>query len=315
MINWRVFDKKQTVLAMQLVDDEMRYVLCQGEKVLKAGALKLSAHAVSAGRVVSPDALQSALNPILNGFKGCVAVMLPSDFVHTHLLSLPKGLDAEERDYQMMRHITQTLGLQMADVYYDWVALGEAQDPKEEHLLMTVARQSDVSVYGHVFNGNWQVRWVCPECFVWSHAFSEQQAKVLVVRVERNQLSVWHVDGSGQAHYLQRQFSAQMMTQAGFVYQAVLDDGQSDVLLPTGFVVEEIVQTVTQWLGGEQMRDIRALFGLGSGVDWNLAKFALQQKLGVPVKGVLTERIDSLSDRADVHKLGGLWHLATQVQG
>lgn len=314
MFNWRIFDKKQMVLAIQLVHGEARYLLCQGERVVRAGVLELPSKTMTAGRLQSPEQLQAAIQPVLKGMNGRVAVLLPSDFVHAHVLSLPKGLELEELNYQVTRHITQTLGLPITEVFFDWVPLESSQNSPEQQLLMAVARQSDVLVYGQVFGEQWPVKWVCPECFVWANAFSSMKTKSLVVRVEYGQLSIWHVDGSGQAHYLSRLFNTQMMAQAGFVYQPVTEKGESTVRLPLRFVVDEIVQAVTQWLSAESMRDISVIYGLGRGVDWSLAQTALQQKLGIPVRGVLPESIEGLSSQEDVDGFGGLWHLATQVR-
>ena len=312
LFNWRIFDKKRTVLAVQLVDSDVRYVFCQGARVLCSGTVSSPANVVSGGRLLAPDALAAMLAPCLEGYKGQVAVMLSSDSVHAHTLTLPIGLNQEELNYQVTRHITQTLGLSISDVYYDWVRLGVKKSSSEQNVLLSVARQSDVAPYAHVFGEGWGVRWVVPEGFLWANAFAGGLSSYVVSRVEYDQLSVWFVDGSGHAHYFSRQFDATMMSQAGFVYQTDASGGA--VRLPLRFVVDEVSSAIMRWLGDDGLRHISAIYGLGGGVDWSLARSQLQQKLGLPVRSVIEDKVMGLETQEEVDLYGGLWHLVQQVQ-
>ena len=314
MFNWRIFDKKRTILAVQLIDSELRYVFCQGARVFHSGSITLSADVAVGGRLLSAEGLASLVRPHLNGYAGQVAVMLPSDVVHAHMLTLPNGLNQEELDYQATRHITQTLGLSMSDVYYDWSRLGFKKNASEQNILLAVARQSDVAPYAQAFGESWRVRWVTPECFVWANAFPENKLPHVVLRVEYGQLSMWHVDGTGQSHYFSRQFDANMMAQAGFVYQTDGHGGAAAVRLPLRFVIDEASSGIMRWVGADGLRHLGVVYGLGGGVDWSLARSQLQQKLGLPVRVVTENKVVGFDKDDDVDCVGGLWHLAQQLQ-
>ena len=314
MFNWRIFDKKRIILAVQLIDSDLRYVFCQGARVFHSGSMTLPADVAAGGRLLSAESLAVLLMPCLKGYTGQVAVMLSSDVVHAHMLTLPNGLNPEELDYQVTRHITQTLGLSMSDVYYDWSRLGFKKSAAEQNILLAVARQSDIAPYAQVFGENWRIRWVSPESFVWANAFPENKSPYVVLRVEYAQLSVWHVDGTGQAHYFSRQFDANMMAQAGFVYQTDVNGGAAAVRLPLRFVIEEVSSAMMRWLGGDGLRHVGAVYGLGGGVDWALARAQLQQRLGLPVRAVIETKVLGFEKDDDVDCFGGLWHLAQQVQ-
>lgn len=314
LLNRSFFKYKRTVLAIQLMAQEVRYLIRQGDIVLASGVLPLPAGVVEDARLVSADGLKVVLAPVLKGFKGHVAVMLSSGWVHLHELDVPTGLDAEELDYQVVRHITQSLQLPITDVYYDWDVQAVRFDGVLQTVLMVVARQSDVAPYNLAFNENWKMSWACAEPLVWANAFGHSEfvgRAYAVCQVEQESLMVWHVDELRNVLYYKKTFDSQLVAQAGFVYRSA-DDGGAHVQLPTRFVVDEVLAALNQWIGTEGLHSLSAIYGVGRGLDWMVAKNVLQERLGLPVRTAGLENVSGIAPE-DCAVVSGLWFLAEQV--
>ncbi len=304
------------VLAIQLVDQEVRYVVREGAHILIQGSCAVP-HAIVNGRIEAPELLAQALLPKLPKFKGKVAVALPARWLHVHEMSLPVGLDNEERAYQIERYIIHHLGLALADVFYDWTLVDNAENPRVSLIQLAIARQTEVSPYYHVFAGSdWQMSWVCSEAQVWSLGYQNQlnMEPIAICQVESQGLSLWYVEKDGRVQSYYKQFDSHQISQAGFVYQAALNT-ESMLQLPVRFVAEELVNLLPVWLG-DKFQNLTMLYVTGKAVDWETGKSVFQSRLGVP--------LHSAEDQVTLDRMGGgdlrcnqglaiLWYLSKLV--
>ncbi len=310
-------------LALTLVNQEVRYVVRQGARMLTQGACS-APQAFKDGRLAQPDVLARALLPLLPrriARSGRVAVLLPTQWLQLHEVGLPMGLDAEELSYQMSRYVTQTLGLNQAEVFYDWAVQNVGSDKRMMTVLLAVARQTDVAAIHRVFvDSDWQLKWVCPEPQVWGLAYQAgavTERPVAVCRVESEGLAFWLIESDGRVRSFYHVLTEQEAARVGFVYHSG-DDASlaSGVRFPSRFVGDLLEQYVSTWLGQSVWRDLNGVYVTGKAVNWSEAIALLQSRFGLPFR--LAEAHVSTGymmspDTVPESGLAGLWLLAGQV--
>lgn len=318
-IRWRWFHWlrfKRPVLALQLFDQEVRFVVRQGQKVLHQGSCGMSG-AVVEGGVADAEAFAQMLFAHVPAMKGEVAVLLSARRLHVHEISLPLGLDKDELDYQVARHITQHLGLSIGDVYFDWDVLSVAQDKRAMTVQIAVAHQADVAPFYKVFaESGWRMRWVCAEAQVLSRMYpvGRQSAPVVVCRVEMSDVRLWLMLPEGEVRSFYKRFDEIEIARAGFVYHAAPDLG-GEMYIPTRFIADELAQLLPVWMA-DVMNRVTAVYVTGKGVDWEGGIPMIRARVGLPIYTM--ER----QVRSDVLGSGGLecgagmailWHFSMQV--
>ena len=304
----RWFKKTPPLLVLQLAGDALRFMVREGERVVQSGEIRV---ANLNARMFDVAAAHFELFAQLDERAMDVAVLLPAASVHTHYLSVPTGLDAEELDYQVTRHITQGLGLSVADVYYDWSSFSELNG-QSQTILLVVARQSEVAQYAQLcVESSWRMRWVCAEPLIWMQAFklARTSNKYAVCQVEHSGTQLYWFDEAGHVKVLSKFFDRDQMSSTGFEY--VSDEGQSGQMqLPLRFVVNEIDNCLTQALGAVDKNRLDTLYVLGAGANWNNALTQLQSRFGLAVRTVRVPEQLGEDERAT---LGGMWHLSEQI--
>ena len=311
------------VLALTLVNQEVRYVVRQGTRVLAQGYCA-APEAFKEGRLVAPERLARALLPLLpsrKGGVGQVAVLLPTQCLQLHEVSLPVGLDAEELSYQMGRYITHTLALTQEEVFYDWAIQETGAEKRVMTVLLAVARQSEVAPFHQMFvDSDWRLKWVCPEPQVWSLAYQSRamvDRPVAVCRIEFDGVAFWLIESDGRVRSFYHVVTEQEFSRVGFVYQSgSASSPDAWVRFPTRFVGDMLEQYLSTWLGQQAWRDLNVVYVTGKGVNWSEAIGSLQARFGLPFR--LAEEALTAGQMASpsVQPLSGLaalWLLAGQV--
>ena len=326
--SWRRWlGRAAPILTIQVFHREVAYLVRSGARVYSAGVVALPDGAVRNGRLLEPELLMNALSAHIDDAMTLdVAVVLPSGLTHLQYLTLPVGLDAEEMDYQATRHISQTLGLSLGEVFYDLSPHKHLLQDRNETVLL-VARQTEVAQYGAAFmQSNWHLRWVCAESLIWATASFDvvdakslyknhgntQTPSTLVCQCDYDGLQMWWTDVNGHAHHQVKLFDATSLSQAGFVYRSDDTHTNQSLQLPTRFGVDEIETAAKQWLG-ESLSHMVMLQGTGTGLDWSQARAQLQSRLGMPVRSLRLP--DEAGVRSDaLARLGCVWQLSEQVR-
>ena len=280
------------VLTLTLVGREVRYVVRQRSRVLVQGCCT-APQAFREGQLVTPEALVRVLLPLLPRLKGQVgkvAVLLPTSWLQLHEVSLPAGLDAEELKYQMNRYVTYTLGLNSAEVFFDWAIQNADADKRMMTVLLAVARQADVALFHRMFvDSGWHLQWVCPEPQVWAEAYQAHAAverPVAVCQIEPHALSFCLIEADGRVQSFWHAFDERESAGVGFVYQSGGEDEAPDgwVRFPSRFVGDLLAQYLPSWLGTTKVHDLNKVYATGKGVDWAEAIPLLQSRFGVPFR-------------------------------
>lgn len=306
------------VLAIQLVGQEARYLVRHGSRIATQGCI-FAPTAIREGNLVVVDELAQRLLPKLPKSVGHVALMLSARQLHLHEMQLPKGLDREELSYQVSRHITDTLGLSLSDVFYDWTVQPELTDKHSITVLLAIARQTDIAPFYHVFAGSeWEMKWVCAEAQIWASAYRQRLTgggAIAVCQVEVNEMSFVLIEENGHIHSYYKRFDEQQLTQAGFIFHSTR--GQDSLLqLPPRFVADEIANALPMWLGNGSIHEIAMIYGVGRGLDWNEGLPAIQSRLGVPLRPIDNRSPSGLPlTGVDISpELMALYHLSKQVR-
>lgn len=325
-----VWDKVQTwlgmrppVLALTLVNQEVRYLVRQGRRILAQGCCAVP-QAFADGRLVAPEVVARALLPLLPSRKsgrGQVAVLLPMQWLQLHEVSLPVGLDAEELSYQMSRYITHTLGVNAEEVFYDWMVQNAGSDKRMMTVLLAVARQSNVALFHQMFvDSAWRLQWVCPEPQVWGLAYQSRalvDRPAAVCRIELDGIAFWLIESDGRVRSFYHAFSEQEFARVGFVYQSARSDAQeASVRLPARFVGDLLEQHISAWLGQQAWHDLNVVYVTGKGVNWPESLTALQSRFGLPFRVAENMPMLEQGSSESVQPLCGLaalWLLAEQV--
>ena len=252
---------------------------------------------------------------------GLVAVLLPTQWLQLHEVSLPMGLDAEELSYQMSRYVTQTLGLSQSEVFYDWAVQSVGSEKRLMTVLLAVAPQADVASIHRVFvDSDWQLKWVCPEPQVWGLAYQARAIEnrpVAVCRIESEGLAFWLVEADGRVRSFYHVLTEQESARVGFVYhsgdEASLESG---VRFPSRFVGDLLEQYVATWLGQPVWRNLNSVYVTGKAVNWPEAIALLQSRFGLPFRlaedNVSAGHMSSLAVKP-ANGLAAVWLLAGQV--
>ena len=279
------------ILALTLVNQELRYVVRQGERMLSQGVCSVP-QAFYQGRLVAPQVLAHALLPLLPQVKaggGRVAVLLPSQWLQLHEVGLLMGLDDEELAYQMNRYVTHTLGLNPTEVFFDWAVQSESAEKRVIKVLLAVARQADVAVFNQLFvDSTWRLQWVCPEPQVLGRAYCTHaldERPVAVCRVEPDGVAFFLIEVDGRVRSFYHALTDQESAHVGFVYHSG-DDApiESGVRFPSRFVGDLLEQHVSSWLGQHVWRDLNGVYVTGKAVNWAEAISLLQARFGVPFR-------------------------------
>ena len=312
------------ILALTLVNQEVRYVVRQGARMLTQGTCSVP-QAFKDGRLAEPEALARVLLPLLPrriARSGLVALLLPTQWLQLHEVSLPIGLDAEELSYQMSRYITQTLGLSQNEVFYDWAVQSVGSEKRLMTVLLAVAPQADVASIHRVFvDSDWRLKWVCPESQVWGLAYQARAAEdrpVAVCRIESEGLAFWLIESDGRVRSFYHVLTEQESARIGFVYHSGDEtSSESGVRFPSRFVGDLLEQYVTTWLGQHVWRDLNSVYVTGRAVNWAEAIVSLQSRFGLPFR--LAEDNVAASGHtaplavAPANGLAAVWLLAGQV--
>lgn len=312
----------QPVLALTLVNQEVRYLVRQGGRILAQGYCS-APKAFEGARLVAPDVLARALLPLLPSRKGGwgdVAVLLPTQWLQLHEVSLPMGLDAEELSYQMSRYVTHTLGLNQEEVFYDWAVQNAGSDKRVMTVLLAVAQQSNVALFHQMFvDSQWRLKWVCPEPQVWSLAYQARAVAdrpVAVCRMDVDGLAFWLVESDGRVRSFYHAISEQEFARVGFVYQSGHSPQDAWVRFPSRFVGDLLEQHISSWLGQQAWRDLNVVYVTGKGVNWSEVISSLQSRFGLPFRlaeeAVMTGQFTHQSVQP-LSGLAALWLLAGQV--
>ncbi|GHA71077.1 hypothetical protein GCM10009007_09930 [Formosimonas limnophila] len=310
----RLFRQNAPLLVIALFEHEVVYLVRRGTRTIKAGVLPLPHDVIQNQRLIAPEQLISRLKAEIDIARLDVAVVLPTTLVHVQYITLPTGLDIEERDYQVTRHISQTVGLSMSEVFYDFT------QHNENETMLAVARQTEVAQYSAAFaKTDWHLKWVCPEQQVWAgihhHESPQSQPQIptqFVCQVEYDRLQMWWPDKKGHRQHQARHFDPNALSQAGFLYRAPHQAGsQKHLQLPTNFAVNEIENAAKQWLD-KDLPKMTQMLCTGLGLDWTQAQSSLQTRLGLSVRPVGTPTEGSTN--ADLQaRLGTVWHLSQQI--
>lgn len=312
----RWFGINEPTLALQLVEQEARYLVRHGSRILAQGSCSVPS-AIVDGHLSAPAELARVLLPKLPKIKGQVATLLPTRWLHVHEMSLPQGLDEEELSYQISRHITHTLGLSLNDVFYDWAIQNISADKRTTNIQLAIARQTDVAPYYQAFvDTNWEMKWVCSEAQIWMLAYQSRMAgqPVAICQVESREITFWVIETNGHVRSFYKRFDDSQIARAGFVYQT---SGQkSGVLqLPARFVADELAVLLPIWLGSV-LQNLTVIYGTGKGVNWDDGMVLIQSRIGLPIRMAeesLTPEKSSDSSVLSQTGLAILWHLSKQV--
>lgn len=311
------FGVNRPTLALQLVEQEARYVVRQGSHILAQGFC-VAPNAIVEGRLVDAAGLARVLLPKLPKLKGHVAVVLPTRWLHVHDMSLPRGLDREELSYQVSRHITHTLGLSLNDVFYDWSVRSASIDKRNTDIQLAIARQTDVVPYSNVFaDTDWYMKWVCSEAQVWALAYQHRMARqpIAICQIESREITFWFIDADLRVRSFYKRLDETQITRAGFVYQTSAQKEGGVLQLPARFVADELVSLLPVWLGSN-VQDLTVIYGTGKGFAWREGMAAIQSRLGLPIRvaeeGLVTNRLKGQADSVGAG-LAILWHLSKQV--
>ena len=312
--HWFGFNKP--ILALQLVEQEARYVVRHGARILAQGCC-IAPNAIEDGHLSNPKELARLLLPKLPKVKGQVAVVLPARWLHLHEMNLPRGLDAEELSYQISRHITHTLGLSLNDVFYDWTVQDTSTDKRKTNIQMAIARQTDVVPYHHVFvDSDWDMEWVCAEAQVWLLAYRGRIGgyPVAICRVESREISFWFVDKDLRVRSFYKRFDNSQIERVGFVYQASVHT-EGALQLPARFVADELADLLPVWLGAD-LQDLTMIYGTGKGISWRDSTAVIQSRVGLPIHmaedKLTSDRLKGSFAQSQTG-LAILWHLSKQV--
>ncbi|MBS1175521.1 MAG: hypothetical protein H6R05_1652 [Burkholderiaceae bacterium] len=310
------FGMNEPTLALQLVEQEARYVVRHGSRILEQGSC-FAPNAIVDGHLSNPAELARVLLPKLPKIKGQVAALLPTRWLHLHEMSLPHGLDGEELSYQISRHITHTLGLSLNDVFYDWTTQSDSTDRHKTNIQLAIARQTDVAPYYHVFvDTDWKMKWVCSEAQVWALAYQKRMAgqAVAICQVESREISFWVIDKNLRVHSFYKRFDDNQIVRAGFVYQTSTEK-EGSLKLPARFVADELAVLLPVWLGAS-LQDLAMIYGTGKGVSWRDDMAVIQSRVGLPIRmaedKLTSDKLNSSSVRSQAG-LAILWHLSKQV--
>lgn len=303
-----------------MFDHELSYLVTSGSRILQAGLVPLPKDAVINGRIISPIEVGRALRKAVRQEELRVAVVLPTALTHVQQLNLPTELDAEELEYQVSSHISQSFGISTDEVFYDYTRPVFNPLSNRDEATVVMARQTEIAQYKQVFeHTNWSIGWICAEPLIWTHLNASNEAGLptqqdsknqIICQVEYDHLSLWWTNPNGHLCYQTKQFDAKTLAQTGFIYQS--DDVQVQSLkLPNRFAIEEIEMACKQWVN-TPIEDISILCGIGSGVSWDQIKQPLQSQLGIPVHPF------SLADKTDVSpdrqgQLAAVWSLSQQI--
>ena len=311
------FGVKKPTLALQLVEQEARYVVRQGSHILAQGFC-VAPNAVVEGRLVDPAGLTRVLLPKLPKLKGQVATVLPTRWLHVHDMSLPRGLDREELSYQVSRHITHTLGLSLNDVFYDWVVRSNSIDKRNTDIQLAIARQTDVVPYSHVFaDTDWRMKWVCSEAQVWAFAYQNRMTRppIAICQIESREITLWFIDADLRVRSFYKRLDETQIARAGFVYQTSAQKEGGLLQLPARFVADELASVLPVWLGSS-VQDLTMIYGTGKGFAWREGMATIQSRIGLPIR-IAEEGLVANRHRGQVTSvqagLAILWHLSKQV--
>lgn len=310
------FGVKKPTLALQLVEQEARYVVRQGSHILAQGFC-VAPNAVVEGRLVDPAGLTRVLLPKLPKLKGQVATVLPTRWLHVHDMSLPRGLDREELSYQVSRHITHTLGLSLNDVFYDWAVRSTSIDKRNTDIQLAIARQTDVVPYSHVFaDTDWRMKWVCSEAQVWAFAYQNRMTRppIAICQVESREIAFWFIDKDLRVRSFYKRFDNNQIERAGFVYQTSAQ-AEGALQLPARFVADELAVLLPVWLGSD-LQDLTMIYGTGKGISWRDGMSLIQSRIGLPIRMAEDKQTSDKLNGGSAQSQAGfavLWHLSKQV--
>lgn len=311
-LHWfRFFKPSAPLLVVAVFEHEVAYLMRRGTHIIKCGVLSLPMNVIQNQRLMAPEQLIDHLKEEIDIAKLDVAVVLPTALTHLQYLTLPSGLNWEERDYQVTRHISQTLGLSISEVFYDFSAHSETET------MLAVARQAEVTQYRQAFTkAGWQLRWICPEQQVWASLYkatpNHQQPSQFICQVEYDRLQMWWSDEKGYIQHQSRHFDASVLTQAGFIYRAPHQIGdQKNLQLPTKFAVDEIGNAAKLWLG-KNLTNMSQMLCTGSGLDWANARPALESHLGLSAQPISTP-IEAGNNTHLQARLGIVWQLSQMI--
>ena len=310
------FGMNQPTLALQLVEQEARYIVRHGSRILAQGCC-FAPNAIVDGRLADPAEFAWLLLPKLPKVKGQVAALLPTRWLHLHEMSLPHGLDDEELSYQISRHITHTLGLSLNDVFYDWTIQSSPTDKRKTNIQLAIARQNDVVPYYHVFvDTDWDMKWMCSEAQVWALAYQNRMAgrPVAICQVESREITFWMIGTDLRVRSFYKRFDDTQIERAGLVYQASAEK-EGTLQLPARFVADELSALLPIWLGAS-LQDLTMIYGTGKGISWKDGMAVIQSRIGLPIR-MAEEKLhtDNFTGSSALSQAGLaiLWHLSKQV--
>ena len=310
------FGVNKPILALQLVEQEARYVVRHGARILAQGCC-IAPNAIEDGHLSNPKELARLLLPKLPKVKGQVAVILPARWLHLHEMSLPRGLDDEELSYQISRHITHTLGLSLNDVFYDWTIQDASTDKRKTNIQMAIARQTDVVPYHHVFvDSDWDMKWACSESQVWLLAYQTRMGAhpVAICQVESREIAFWFIDKDLRVRSFYKRFDNNQIERAGFVYQTSAQ-AEGALQLPARFVADELAVLLPVWLGSD-LQDLTMIYGTGKGISWRDGMSLIQSRIGLPIRMAEDKQTSDKLNGGSAQSQAGLavfWHLSKQV--
>lgn len=289
-------------LMVQLDGACLRFILREGVGVVQADELNLPKNAVAARFLTDVALARTLLLEHLQPTQGPVkvAVLLPPSAVHFDYLELPEGLDADELEYQVVRQITQSLGLLLSDVYYDWTVLPSIGSSFTQTVLLVLARQLEVAQYEALFSGShYKISHVCAEPLIWAQAFAKKEgSSYAVCHVTHDAMHLYWFNDLKQVQLFHRRFDAEQMGE------------QNSEHVPAQFVVDGIEHALHQVLTDSKLKQLHALHVFGSGVSWPAVVDSLQSKLRMPVHVVQVAELAELDQKASY---GALWELGQQM--
>lgn len=312
----RCFKRAPFQLMLQLDGIVLRFILRDGNVVLQAGELILPLDLVAARILTDVPLVRSLLLERIGSIKHAVevSILLPNAAVQIEYFDVPKDLDFEEIEYQVVQQITKDSNLSISDVYYDWTVLPQDHVLSTQTISLLLAHQAEVAQYGLLFAGTYyKVRYVCAESLVLATYFSKQHehASYVMCQLENEGIKLFWFNEKQQVRVFQQSLNTGLMKQFGL--EAISEyQSKIEVNLSIGFVIAEIVRMFNHVLGAAHKRQLKTLYALGSAVHWSKIVADLQTQLDISVHEVHFSELEGFDKQSSYTSL---WMLGQYFKG